>query len=365
VPLLLQGLLVFLASTVAFDVVHYLLHAAANSSSSLLRRVGALHAVHHAFLDRELVIHRELLGANIAHHVIPEFLTQASFSLLLLALLPPQPVLVALSVQSVVFVSILSTRGMDINHRSIARLRAYRPTCFCVPRYHALHHVHPDAHFSSWIKLFDHLAGTGVSLAGRRVAITGGGAGFGAALCERLRERGVASITVLEPERDFDVADASRLAPVLRDVDILVLAHGFGRGAAPHGGCGSYVAAIEAFARVAAKRRTPIEVWGLGSEWEWWGGSNRADPGAARAGRAFARHARRYYVDDRVIYRHLVAGKLCSGAGKGRLTARRAAAMACFFIERGYNFVPVTLTGVALLYFPRFLLLRPAPADAS
>lgn len=364
-PLLLQGLLIFLGSTVAFDVIHYLLHAAAKSSSPLLRRVGALHAVHHAFLDRSLVIHRELLGANITHHVIPEFLTQASFSLLLLSFLPSRPVFVALSVQSVVFLSILSTRGMDINHRSIARLRAYRPTYFCVPRYHALHHVHPDAYFSSWIKLFDHLAGTGVSLAGRRVAITGGEAGFGAALRKRLEDLGVSRVTALEPGRDCDLADASRLAPVLRDVDILVLAHGLGRGDASSAGCTSYVAAIETFARVAAKRRTPIEVWGLGSEWERWGRSDRRGSGSVRARRAFARHARRYYVDERVIYRHLVAGKMRSGAGEGRLTPRRAAAMACFFIERGYNFVPVTLTGVALLYFPRFLLLRPAPAAAS
>ena len=97
---------------------------------------------------------------------------------------------------------------MDVNHRAIASLRAYRPMAFCLPPYHALHHASPDAHFSSWITEI-------------------------------------------------------------------------GRG-----------------------RKLPVEVWATGSESEWLvgGGDDRA----------FARHARRYYFDDRVIYRHIVRAPIRS-----------------------------------------------------
>ena len=56
---------VFLGSTVAFDVVHWLLHQMAESRSLWLRRLGGLHQTHHRFLDRDLRVHRELIGANI------------------------------------------------------------------------------------------------------------------------------------------------------------------------------------------------------------------------------------------------------------------------------------------------------------
>ena len=73
-----------------------------------------------------------------------------------------------------VFVLILRARGMDVNHRPIAVLRAHRPSVFCLPRYHALHHAFPTAHFSSWVKLLDCVLGTGTALEGRRVAATPG-----------------------------------------------------------------------------------------------------------------------------------------------------------------------------------------------
>jgi len=60
-----------------------------------------------------------------------------------------------------------------------------------------------------------------------------------------------------------------------------------------------------------------------------------------------------------------VTGPIRSEPGGRGLTARRAARIACFFIKRGYHFVPVTRTGIAALYFPRFYFLRPAAAPAS
>jgi hypothetical protein len=55
-----------------------------------------------------------------------------------------------------------------------------------------------------------------------------------------------------------------------------------------------------------------------------------------------------------------VTGPIRSEPGRRGLTAGRAAGIACFFIKRGYHFVPVTRTGIAALYF-----LRPAAAPAS
>jgi hypothetical protein len=365
--LVVQVILLFLASTVVFDIVHYVLHVFSDSRFVLLRRIGNLHAAHHAFLDRDLEINDEFLRANIFRHVIPEFLTQASFSVALLWILPPVPVFAVLAIQLLVFLGILACRGKDVNHKPISILRAYRPTFFCLPPYHALHHVSPDAHFSSWIKLFDHVAGKGVSFEGRRVAITGAASPFGAALRELLERHGVKEIAALEPGRDFDLPDVSRLGPVLRDADILILAHGGTRETAMAANCDSFVAAIELFKETARDRKLPIEVWALGSEREWLAPPRSAGAReAARAKRAFARQARRFYVDDRVIYRHIVPARIHARPGKGILTASLAARIAFFFIRRGFNYVPVTLNGIALLYFVGFrFFVRPAPAAAG
>jgi hypothetical protein len=243
IPVLaVQVVALFLASTIAFDCVHYGLHVLADSRFRPLRRIGALHSAHHAFLDRNLEIDDAFLRANLVRHVIPEFLTQAGFSLSLLWLLPPALVGSALALQLLVF--------------------------------------------------------------------------------------------------------------------LLILAHGDGGGGAT--GRPSYVAAIEQFKRAASDRKLPIEVWALGSQGEW-----TARP-QSRASRAFARHARRYYVDDRIIYRHIASTPIRVPAGRGRLTAPLAARIAFFFIRRGFNYVPVTLSATALLYFVSFRwFVRPAPAPAG
>jgi hypothetical protein len=169
----------FLASTIAFDVLHWLLHRAHGSRFAALRRAGGLHATHHVFLDRELRVHHEWAGANIRRHVIPEFLTQATFAagllgfVLVVPILPWTVVAGVFAIQATVFVLILRACGLDINHRGHEKLDAFRDTFFCMPEYHALHHVHPDSHFSSWIKALDYVLGSGLELRGRRVAFVG------------------------------------------------------------------------------------------------------------------------------------------------------------------------------------------------
>ncbi len=194
--------LVFLASTIAFDIVHWALHRAHGSRIAALDWAGSLHATHHAFLDSQLRVHDDLIGANIRRHVIPEFLTQAAFSALLLAvcwvvpIVPSTVVVGAFAIQVIVFVMILRERGLDVNHRGHEKLDAFRDSTFCMPEYHALHHVHASAHFSSWIKVLDRVLGTGLALDGRRIAFVGDGGAEVSALRSRLEKAGVNPVDI-------------------------------------------------------------------------------------------------------------------------------------------------------------------------
>lgn len=235
---------VFLGSTVAFDVVHWGLHRAHGSRLAPLRWAGGLHATHHAFLDGQLRVHRELVGANIARHVVPEFLTQVAFAVAVAAFLMVFPVLPwtaaigAFAIQVVVFALIMKDRGLDVNHRGHEQLETFRDSFFCLPEYHALHHVHPDAHFSSWIKALDYALGTGLRLEGRRVAWVGEASQDVAALRERLMEAGV-----------IEGADAGRA----EDPEILVVA---GDPELP-----GTAEVVERFVEDAGSARLPRELW--------------------------------------------------------------------------------------------------------
>jgi len=333
---------VLLASTVVFDVVHCALHRFSGSRFGLLRTIGGLHATHHAFLDRELRVHDEYLRANLRRHVIPEYATHISTSLVLLWLFPAAIVLPVMAVQTTVFLLILRCGGKDINHRGWKVLPAYRPSWFCLPAYHALHHIHPDAHMSSWIKLFDHVAGTGLSFTGRRVALTGASSSFGFQLARGLEAGGAEPIVRFEYGHDFDAQDVSKLEAPLRDVDILVLCHA-ASDTAPRECVEASVAAIELFRDVTRERRFPAEVWALAP------GAHRRD-GSEHAWRTFARHARCYWEDERIIYRQLVPGGSSLDASSGP----RAARIALFWLRRGMNWVPATFGAEALLGFVSF-----------
>ena len=67
---IILGPFILLLATVAFDVMHYLLHVMAGSRFRLIKAVGNLHTVHHRFLDEDLVIHDDLIKANMWCHVI-------------------------------------------------------------------------------------------------------------------------------------------------------------------------------------------------------------------------------------------------------------------------------------------------------
>ena len=341
---LVAVLALFLASTVVFDAVHWTLHRLASSRHRPLRAIGGLHQVHHRFLDGDLVIHESLIRRNLTHHVIPEFLTQAATSLAMLLLLPAPVVLGSLGLQTLVFALILRAHGMDVNHKGVEVLRAHRPFPFCLPEYHALHHVHPEAHFSSWIKLLDALVGTGTCLSGRRVVLTGAATPFGRALRELLAGRGVATLEDLPSDLDRGPVEAEALAARLRETDLLVLCHAGPDRDPGTTGPGSYLAWVEHACEATRGRRIPIEVWTVSHA--------SAEPDG------FARNARRYLYDPRVIFRHVVLPvPVADDAVPAEALARRALSL----IRRGFHHVPARRGAAALLDGLRLrFLVRPA-----
>ncbi len=256
---LLLGPLLWLVGAWVFDGVHWLLHVMLRSRSRWLRALAWPHAVHHEWIGADLQPRMEWQLANVFCHIVPEFLTQLAFTGVVALLLPGPWVTVLLVLQAAIFLYILSCRGLDPNHRPIALLDAHPPGLQPLPPYHALHHVHPDAHYSSYTKLVDWLVGGGIPPAGRRLVTRGEGGELARALLAGLRGQGVA--------QGGEPADAEVLLLLDPDAD-----------PSPE---------IEALARATRERLLPPEVWCL-----------RTRPDAA---------LRHYLRDPRVQLRILMA----------------------------------------------------------
>ena len=111
----------------------------------------------------------------------------------------------------------------------------------------------------------------------------------------------------------------------------------------------------ELFTEVGKARLAPPEVWAVGSEVEFHGDMGMEElKDYSASKRAFAAQALSYYRSDALIYRHIVPSSFTSAMGKGAMSAETAAAIALFFIRRGFKYVPVTFTGLAFLNYFRF-----------
>src|SRR5262249_39997081 len=113
---LLGSLLLWVAGTIVFDAVHWLLHLLLRSRSRALRIVAWPHGVHHRFLDARLSIQSECQGKNTWCHLVPEYLTQLAWSAVMLAWLPRGMVLGCGLGQTLAFALLVSYRGRDPNH---------------------------------------------------------------------------------------------------------------------------------------------------------------------------------------------------------------------------------------------------------
>lgn len=292
---LIVGPVLWLAGAVFFDVVHWLLHVMLRSRFTVLRALAWPHAVHHRWIDRELRVNWELQRANVACHIVPEFLTQLVFTGAMALIFPLPAIGVVLLLQCAAFAYVLSCRGLDPNHREVDWLDAHRPHWMPFPAYHALHHVHPDAYYSAYTKLVDWMVGAGLPLPELRCVVRGPDGAFARAFADALLSAGVASLDT-GPDARAEGADVL----VLLDPDEDVI----GR--------------VEALASATRRERLPPEVWAL---------REAADD-------AVSRH---YQCDVRVHYRVL---SVPDARSLGPEAARTAAERTLFWLRRGMHFVP-------------------------
>jgi hypothetical protein len=353
-----EGIALFLAASILFDVVHFILHQFLKSRFAILRRIGGLHQTHHDFYTDQLQFDPRFARANLVWHVIPEYANQVLFTLLGYFLVGVWPVALALTIETFLFVMVLIREGMDAHHiEAIDRKdrRNFVGGLFVTADYHSLHHIHPDRFFSSYVTLFDRLMGTACQVQGRKIAITGASGAFGQAMA-RVLEREGAIVTPLKHGVDFIAEDASAADSILMDVEILVLAHGAKGDPAMAANCDSFVTLIERFRALKIPSLSPTEVWAVGSEIECHPSFGDPVLKTYRESKlAYARHARRYYADRAMIYRQIVPSAFRSKMGPGLISGDFAARWAWFLIARGFRYVPVTYTGIALVNYFKFV----------
>ncbi len=360
----LQAAVVFFASTLLFDTLHWLLHRWGRSRNRLLRTFSRWHWVHHRFLDRKMRVHPELVWPNLFYHVLPEYLTGMAGTLAFLLVFPWPPVAVVALVRTWMLIQTIREEGMDFNHMSMDRISGQQGLLWVNPSYHAMHHVHPNNFFSSFTNGFDLLFGTATQIDGRRFLITGASGAFGSAMKARLEELG-GIVETARHGHDFTAGDYGGMHEKLQRADVLILAHG-----AKSEGCWdanyrTFVDLIELYIETGRSRLTPPEVWALGSEAEFHGDLGLEElRDYAASKRAFAQRALAYYRSGDLLYRHIVPSSFTSAMGRGAMSADVAVRMTLFFIRRGLHYVPVTLTTLALWNYFRFIRQAPAPAMA-
>jgi hypothetical protein len=361
----LQGVVVFVVSTLLFDALHWLLHRWGRSKSRLLRTFSRWHWVHHRFLDRKMRVHPELVWPNLVYHVLPEYLTGLAGTALFLLVFPWPPVAVVALARTWMLVQTIREEGMDFNHMSMERIGGQQGLWWVNPSYHAMHHVHPNNFFSSFTNVFDLLFGTGTQISGRRFLITGASGAFGGAMKARLEALG-GIVETAKHGVDFVPGDYRGLEEKLQRADVLILSHGAKAEGAWDANHRTFIDIIDRFIEIGRTRLTPPEVWALGSEAEFHGDMGLPElVDYAASKRAFAQHALRYYRSEDLLYRHIVPSSFTSAMGPGPMSADTAARIALFFIRRGFHYVPVTLTTLAIWNYFRFVRQTPAPAAVA
>ncbi|HLV84033.1 MAG TPA: hypothetical protein VKY62_09685 [Devosia sp.] len=354
----LQAALVFVASTVLFDALHWTLHRWEGSSIPLLRRLSSWHWVHHKFLGVDMQINPAYARANIWFHILPEYLTSMAGTVIFLLVFPWPPIAAVAVLRTVMLVMTLREEGLDYNHMSMDRVGGQQNLLWVGDNYHAMHHVYPHNFFSSFANVFDLLAGTTCQIKGRRFLVTGASGAFGSAMVEKLTRAG-AIVETAKSGVDFSAGDYSAIRAKLETADVLIMAHGAKTDDCWNANFVTFRDLTELFTEVGNTRLAPPEVWALGSEVEFHGDMGMDELKAYSASkRAFAAKALDFYRSDALIYRHIVPSSFTSAMGKGAMSASTAANIALFFVRRGFRYVPVTFTGLAVLNYFRFRFLQ-------
>lgn len=351
---LLQAVLAFVVSTALFDALHWLLHRWETSPNPLLRKFSSWHWVHHKFLGLDMQVNPAYVRANIWFHVLPEYLTAMVGTLLFLFVFPWPPIVLVAVVRTIMLGLTLREEGLDFNHMSMNRVGGQQGLLWVNNNYHAMHHVYPQNFFSSFTNIFDLIAGTTCQIKGRRFLVTGASGAFGFAMVKALEERG-AIVEVAKSGVDFSAGNYAAMEEKLARADVLILSHGAKTDDCWNANYVTFRDLIDRFTEMGQDRLAPPEVWALGSEVEFHGDMGLEElKDYSSSKRAFAARARHYYRSDDLIYRHIVPSSFTSAMGKGAMSAETAVSIALFLITRGIKYVPVTLTGLAVLNYFRF-----------
>ncbi|MDB5622033.1 MAG: hypothetical protein JWR39_596 [Devosia sp.] len=362
---ILQAGVTFVLSTALFDALHWLLHRWETSRFKLLRTFSSWHWVHHKFLGLDMQINPAYARANVWFHILPEYATSMLGIGLFLFIFPWPPIVVVAVIRSVMLVMTYREEGLDYNHMAMDRVGAKQGLLWVDNNYHAMHHVYPHNFFSSFANIFDLLFGTTCQIKGRHFLVTGAGGAFGAALVAKLTRLG-GIVETAKSGVDFSAGNYSGMRDRLERADVLVLAHGAKSQDCWNANFVTSTDLIELFTALGKDRLTPPEVWAVGSEVELHGDLGMEELKAyAASKRAFARRALDYYRSDALFYRHIVPSSFTSAMGKGAMSAATAVNMAMFFIRRGFSYVPVTFTGLAILNYVRFRFFQQRMEDPA
>lgn len=358
----LQAFVVFVVSTLLFDTLHFILHRWETSRFKLLRTLSSWHWVHHKFLGLDMQINPAFARQNIWFHILPEYLTSMAGTVVFLFVFPWPPIALVAVLRTFMLFGTLKEEGLDFNHMSMDRVGGQQGLLWVNQHYHAMHHVYPHNFYSSFANLFDLIFGTTCQIEGRHFLVTGSSGAFGSAMVRKLEKLG-ALVETAKSGTDFAPGDYSAMREKLERADVLVLAHGAKTEDCWNANCASFVALIEMFTEIGKSRLTPPEVWALGSEVELhgdFGMEELRDYSASK--KAFAARAREFYRSPALLYRHIVPSAFTSAMGKGAMSAETAVAISLFFIRRGFSYVPVTFTTLALWNYFRFRYFqKPAP----
>lgn len=365
VVFVLQAAVVFILSTALFDALHWVLHKWESSKVPLLRTFSSWHWVHHKFLGLDMQINPAYARANIWFHILPEYLTSLAGTLVFLLVFPWPVIAAVAALRTVMLVMTLREEGLDYNHMSMDRVGGQQGLLWVDNNYHAMHHVYPHNFFSSFANVFDLAAGTTCQIEGRRFLVTGAGGAFGSAMVAKLTKLG-ALVETAKSGVDFMPGDYAAMREKLDRADVLVLSHGAKTEDCWNANNVTFRELTELFTEIGKSRLAPPEVWALGSEVELHGDMGLEElKSYSISKRAFAVRARDYYRSDALIYRHIVPSSFTSAMGKGAMSAETAVNIALFFIRRGFRYVPVTLTGMAVLNYFRFRFFQKDQPDAT
>ncbi|CAI7608087.1 unnamed protein product [Penicillium glandicola] len=374
IPKLVVGFSQSLLCSLFFDVVHYMLHRSNKSSHPLLRRLARIHRFHHLYFTRLMQFDDKYLWQNMTQALPLELGLQILGTALGYAF---ATLVTSISVVwitqghlwSMIGIQILKTafvmlaNGRDSNHLVYKTAPKDPNWIFAGPEYHALHHVYPDRYIGSFIKLFDWIRGTAYSFRGKRFVVTGGSGAFGQAIVAELEREGVHSIRYLKFGVDWDHQNFKKAIPVLSACDVLILAQDTEGQDAVESNCNSAVQLVRLFREnrpLDETNPTLPEVWYVGSEIELFPSFGIEQLQCySESKQSFLPHARSFFDDPDILYRHIVPSAFHPSIGPAILSAGWAAKCTMFWIRRGARYVPVTYTGFAYLNYFKFMYWVP------